>query len=276
MYPSNLLYRSIHYKKNALKYTFFAILGLSLLGGCRSESATLKDQNHSPTLDNSLSTELPSFESSLIRNQLLGISGYPEVISKECGDGNAKLFDECGDQTEILKQAIASANQQGDKNVLVSYGGEWCIWCHVLDRYFNGQFRTFDYQWRDSDGDVSEWLMQEQITSKDIEDAIALNNFVANNFVIAHIDNSYANGAEAIAMTGLDPDAVYYYPYIIVLDKQGKYVGEMASSSALEGLEIRESAGEEFRGYNRELLLVQLKSLKNKAKLPQLHNKKTC
>ena len=31
---------------------------------------------------------------------------------------------------------------------------------------------------------------------------------------------------------------------------------------------IRESAGEEFRGYNRELLLVQLKSLKNKAKLP--------
>lgn len=236
------------------------LLGLPLLLGCSSKPDAV---NYAPTVHVSANPEASG--SAQIKQQLLGISGYPEVISEDCGDGKAKLFDECGDQTEILNQAIASAKYQ-DKNVLVTYGGEWCIWCHVLDRYFQGQFRTFDYQWRDSEGDVSEWLMHEDITTKDIQDAIALNNFVANNFVVAHIDNSYANGSEAIAMTGLDPDAVFYYPYIIVLDNQGKYAGTMAASSAIEGLEVRESGGQEFRGYKRDLLLEQLKTLKNKAK----------
>lgn len=263
MLLANLPYRLTSIKSTRLIMTLFTILGLSTLSGCSSDSTAIKmsDKYIAPINSVSEVTKLAS-----VQKQLLAISSYPEVISANCGDGQAKLFDECSDQTEILSEATTAANQQG-KHVLVSYGGEWCIWCHVLDKYFKGQFRTFDYQWRDSAGDISEWLMQEDIIPKEVQDAIALNNFVANNFVIAHIDNSYANGEEAIAMTGLNPDAVYYYPYIIVLDNNGKYAGEMASSNAIEGLEIRESGGEEFRGYNRDVLLMQLKELKNKAKI---------
>lgn len=235
------------------------LVGPPLLIGCSSKPDNV---DNAPTIHASVTSE--ANDSIQIEQQTLPISVYPQVISKDCGDGEARLFDECSDQTEILKKAIAAADQQ-NKNVLVSYGGEWCIWCHVLDRYFQGQFCTFDYQWRDSKGDISEWLMQEDISTKDIQDAIALNNFVANSFVVAHIDNSYANGAEAIAMTGLDPDAVFYYPYIIVLDHQGKYAGTMNAASTIEGLEVRESGGQEFRGYRRDLLLAQLKALKHKA-----------
>lgn len=260
------LFKFNHLKNTSLKLTGIFVFGLFMFSGCNTESTSLTKQNNSSIPVNSSQNDLQTIESSSIEKKLLPISSFPQTIPTDCGDGQAKLFNECADQTEILNEAITAANQQG-KHVLVSYGGEWCIWCHVLDKYFKGQFRTFDYKWRDSAGDISEWLMQEDITPKEVKDAIALNNFVANNFVIAHIDNSYANGEEAIAMTGLNPEAVYYYPYIIVLDNQGMYAGEMASSSAIEGLEIRESGGEEFRGYNRDLLLAQLEELKSRAEL---------
>lgn len=263
MLSVSLLFRPHHLRQTNLRTISFTIIGLLLLGGCSSESVSIKEPNISTSV-RILPSNLVVTKPLPLEKQLLPISSFPKVIPVDCGDGQAKLFDECADQTEILNEAIVAAKQEG-KHVLVSYGGEWCIWCHVLDRYFKGQFRTFDYQWRDSEGDISEWLMREDITPKDVQNAIALSNYVANHFVIAHIDNSYANGEEAIAMTGLDPDSVYYYPYIIVLDNQGKYAGEMASSSAIEGLEVRESGGQEFRGYKRDLLLEQLKELKIKA-----------
>lgn len=197
-------------------------------------------------------------------NTPLPITHFPTTLPDDCLDGNAKLYDECGDQVDILNSAIAQA-QKESKNVLIVYGGEWCIWCHVIDNYFKGQFRTFDYEWRYADGDIQTWAMREKVTPKDISDAKALNKYVANNFVVAHIDGSYANGDEAIATTGYDISQLYYAPIVLVLDNKGKYAGTMPSSDAIEGFEIRESGGEEFRGYNREILLEQLKLLKAKA-----------
>ena len=249
---------------SSLKQVCLFLLTLPLLVSCQSNKPLLEDTKQPDVLDISRSDKLPDHDSLMIKKQLLSISSYPEVISKDCNDGNAKLYNECADQTVILTQAIAAAEQQ-DKNVLIIYGGEWCIWCHVLDRYFKGQFRTFDYQWRDSTGDMSQWLMREEIGTNDIVNAVRLNHFVANNFVIAHIDGSYANGDEAIAMTGLDPDSIYYYPYVIALDKNGKYAGNMPSTDAIEDFEIRESGGEEFRGYNRKILLEQVTKLKAQA-----------
>lgn len=236
--------------------TLFILSALSpLIVSCMNIDKQVKD----PILDSitSMEDKPPSWSA-------LTITHFPTVIPRDCGDGQAKLYDECADQVNILESAISTANEE-NKNVLIVYGGEWCIWCHVLDNYFKGKFRTFDYEWRDNYGDIQTWSMREQVSSDEINDAKRLNEYVANNFVIAHIDNSYANGNEAIEMTGFDPENIYYYPFIVALNSKGKYVGNMEPTSAIKGFEIRESGGEEFRGYERSILLEQLKLLKSKA-----------
>ncbi|WP_367111966.1 hypothetical protein [uncultured Psychrobacter sp.] len=226
----------------------FAIMALSLLAsGCASSDKPLE-----------------SASSNTVIQSTLPITHFPTVVPKDCGDGQAKLYDECANQVDILKSAIVTAKAE-NKNVLIVYGGEWCIWCHVLDNYFKGKFRAFDYRWRDNYSDVQTWSMREKVSQNEIKDAKQLNTYVANNFVVAHIDNSYANGNEAIAITGLDPAEVYFYPFIVVLDSSGKYVDYMVPTDAIKGFEIRESGGEEFRGYNRSILIEQLQLLKSKA-----------
>lgn len=43
-------------------------------------------------------------------------------------------FDPRRDALADLAQALAAAQAQG-KAVLVDVGGEWCTWCHILDRF---------------------------------------------------------------------------------------------------------------------------------------------
>jgi thioredoxin-related protein len=43
-------------------------------------------------------------------------------------------FDPSRDAAADVAQAVALANAQG-KHVIVDVGGEWCSWCHVLDRF---------------------------------------------------------------------------------------------------------------------------------------------
>jgi thiol:disulfide interchange protein len=44
-------------------------------------------------------------------------------------------FDPARDAAKDLAAALALAKAAG-KRVIVDVGGEWCIWCHVLDRFF--------------------------------------------------------------------------------------------------------------------------------------------
>ncbi|UNU74183.1 thioredoxin family protein [Moraxella nasovis] len=192
------------------------------------------------------------------------IEHFPKTPDVNCRDGNAKLHDECGDQVLIIKNAIATAQSQ-NKNVLMIYGGEWCIWCHVLDRYFNGKIQTHDYVWRDSNGDLSQWVMNENITQNDIDNAIKLNHYVADNFVIAHIDGDYANGEQALDYVNFT-DEIVVYPTIMVLNKQGKYAHHMPPTSFIDGLQIREVDGQPYRGYDRAILLQELQKLHGMAK----------
>ena len=46
-------------------------------------------------------------------------------------------FDPSRDAAADVAHAIALANAQG-KHVIVDVGGEWCSWCHVLDRFIAG------------------------------------------------------------------------------------------------------------------------------------------
>jgi len=53
-------------------------------------------------------------------------------------------FDPSRDAAADISRATSLANAQG-KRVLVDVGGEWCAWCHVLDRFVaaNADVRAF-------------------------------------------------------------------------------------------------------------------------------------
>src|SRR4029077_7813639 len=39
------------------------------------------------------------------------------------------------DPAKDIQDAIAEAGRTG-KRILLEVGGEWCSWCHIMDRYF--------------------------------------------------------------------------------------------------------------------------------------------
>ncbi len=45
-------------------------------------------------------------------------------------------FDPARDPAKDVAAACATAQAQG-KRVLVDVGGEWCVWCHILDRFID-------------------------------------------------------------------------------------------------------------------------------------------
>jgi len=46
-------------------------------------------------------------------------------------------FDPARDPAKDVAAAAAAAKAQG-KRVIVDVGGEWCSWCHILDRFIDG------------------------------------------------------------------------------------------------------------------------------------------
>lgn len=55
----------------------------------------------------------------------------------EAGEAPAwsKVFDPTRDPAADLTQAMAMAQASG-KRILVDVGGDWCVWCHILDGTF--------------------------------------------------------------------------------------------------------------------------------------------
>jgi len=186
---------------------------------------------------------------------------YPAAISDSCRGGVAKIYDECSDQAMILQQARQSAAASG-KSVLIVYGAEWCIWCHVFEKYIQGQSRKFTYEF-EYEEEPHYWPMRER-ENKDAEaQARQLNAYVADNFVIANIEGHYSpNGVEVLANVGYDTSSLSFYPLFVVLNNEGKYVSSMQSVDLISGLEIRVDSGEEYRGYDRAILLRELQKLR--------------
>jgi thioredoxin-related protein len=46
-------------------------------------------------------------------------------------------FDPARDGAADVAEAVARAKAEG-KRVIVDVGGEWCTWCHILDRFIAG------------------------------------------------------------------------------------------------------------------------------------------
>ena len=90
-----------------------------------------------------------------------------------------------------------------------------------------------------------------------------LNKYVSENFVIAHIeDNHSPNVIEVISNTEFDISKMNVMPYILILNNKGTFNHDMLPYNSIKGLKIRKDSGEEFQGYDRKILLNELKKLR--------------
>lgn len=67
---------------------------------------------------------------------LAGSFAYQGTTHQGAADKPAeKLFDPQADPAKDLAKAVAQA-QKSNKNILLDVGGDWCPWCHKLDKMF--------------------------------------------------------------------------------------------------------------------------------------------
>jgi len=95
-------------------------------------------------------------------------------------------FDPKRDAEKDIKQAIAEASKSG-KRILLDVGGEWCIWCRKLDKFFQD--------------------------NKDVGD------FLHKYYITVKVNYSKENDNKALLSKY---PKIEGYPHIFVLEKNGK------------------------------------------------------
>src|SRR4051812_14680601 len=68
------------------------------------------------------------------RGWLLALACCGFTAAAQAQGAPAPKFDPTRDAASDVRAAIDKARAQR-KQVLVDVGGEWCIWCHILDRF---------------------------------------------------------------------------------------------------------------------------------------------
>lgn len=179
-----------------------------------------------------------------------GVITYPGTLDPACRDGRAKAYDQCSDQLVLFNAALTQARAE-NKAVLVIIGAEWCSWCHSFDAHLKGATGRFDHVTKDKRGDVS-------------EGALELVNYVAGNFIVAHIEDEYAPGAdEVILATDASDYFQGYYPTIYAVGPDGKFAAKLDHRL----VKIQKDGVGAYRGYDRALVLKELQRL-HKAAIP--------
>jgi len=191
-------------------------------------------------------------------------AGFPLEIDSKCRDGKAQIFDECGDQLALFKTALARANLE-HKVLLVEFGAEWCIWCHVFDAHINGEHHRFTYTYGTPDEPESRQTTTfKEGKGADARAANALREFVAANFVIVHIDAAYApNSDHVLEASGASERYDETLPFIFSVDQRGKFAQKFMSDAVEKR---RDTESDWYRGYDRAGLLAQLTSMRDAAR----------
>lgn len=187
----------------------------------------------------------------------------PVMPVADCRGERAKLYDECGSQVALYETAMQRARDEG-KVLLVSYGAEWCIWCHVFESYVMGEHTEFTHTYSDqSDQQRYTSTLFERPTDSPVLMASIIRDFVAERFVLVHIENRYsADGAEVLALSEADEAFWGGLPFIYAVDAQGQFVGEFSSTLT----ETRRDTGDWYRGYDRGLMQKELQRLWEEAR----------
>ena len=200
---------------------------------------------------------LAAFGASAVIAEPLGPVHYPQDIQRSCKGGRAQIYDECNSQFEVLAQALAEAEHAG-KHVLVVYGAEWCIWCHVFHKYLAGETGVFRYV---LEGDAL--LMAESRAETEL--AARLRDYASETFVLAHIESEYSpDGWEVLEHLGATPYYERAIPFIFVL-RNGTFAAALPDPQDIPGFEVRREGFLLYRGYDREMLLSQLQKLADAA-----------
>jgi thiol:disulfide interchange protein len=70
----------------------------------------------------------------MLRKTLLAIAFIAATTLSQTGVAASLGYDPQADPFEQYHQAVASAKAEG-KLVLIIAGGDWCTWCHVLNKF---------------------------------------------------------------------------------------------------------------------------------------------
>ena len=194
--------------------------------------------------------------------QAIQITSFPEKIDPNCRGGKAKIYDECADQGELFAKALARANED-KKILLVSYGAEWCIWCHVFYAYVNGKIDKFTYTYGEAGSDDRyTHTMYERAKQDTSQEAYDLKKFVSENFVIVHIDYEHSpHGNEVLSFASAWENYEGGLPYIFTVTESGTFAAKLIHDDA----EVRRDTDDWYRGYDRQLLLEQLRNMRDAA-----------
>jgi hypothetical protein len=187
---------------------------------------------------------------------------FPDKIDPHCRDGKATIFDECGDQVALFEAALARANAE-NKVLLVEYGAEWCIWCHVFDAHINGQRDTFSYTYgTPEEPEARDTRTFHEGSGADPAAAKSLRDLVVAPFVVVHIDYQYApNGDAVIEASGAKPFFPGGLPFVYTVDREGRFAAVFEHDVA----EKRRDTGDWYRGYDRAALTQQLTEMRDVA-----------
>ena len=109
------------------------------------------------------------------------------------------VYDPARNAEQDVRDAVAEADRTG-KRVLVEVGGEWCIWCHIMDAYF--------------------------------EKNPELLAFREKNFVMLKVNFSEENKNEQVLSRF---PAISGYPHIFVLARDGKFLHSQDTGQLEEG-----------------------------------------
>jgi len=104
-------------------------------------------------------------------------------------------FDPSRDAAKDVAAAVATAKAQG-KRVIVDVGGEWCTWCHIMDRFV--------------------------LSNADV------NALVDSNYVWVKVNFSRENKNEAVLAKW---PTVKGYPHLFVLNADGKMLHSQETGS---------------------------------------------
>jgi thioredoxin-related protein len=108
-------------------------------------------------------------------------------------------FDPAKDPAKEVQDAVVVASKAG-KRILLDVGGEWCSWCHKLDKFFQ------------DNKDVSE--------------------FMQKNFVVVKVNYSKENKNEKFLT---QYPKIPGYPHLFVLDGNGKFLCSQGSGDLESG-----------------------------------------
>ena len=189
------------------------------------------------------------------------ITTFPLSLDPECRGSQQEIYDECGDQLVLFESALTEANAQ-NKTLLVSFGAEWCIWCHVFDKYIKGEAGKFTYTFGEP-GDAraqTETLYERRDEATARKEAQALNSSIADNFVLVHIESDYAPcGWDVLDRAGAADYFDNWVPFIFVTDRNGTFVDQLPHGPIEER---RDGMFDWYRGYDRSLMLGKLEEMR--------------